>query len=52
LAAFAFEVPFNPPLWPLLAALAAVPTLTLATGLLMSRGILTQPPLAVLRSEP
>ena len=52
LAAFAFEVPFAPPLWPLLAALIAVPALTLATGLLMSRGILNQPPLAVLRSEP
>jgi putative ABC transport system permease protein len=51
LAAFAFEVPFAPPIWPLLAALVAVPALTLTTGLLMSRGILNQPPLAVLRAE-
>jgi hypothetical protein len=38
-------------LWPVLAALAAVPALTLGTGLLMSRGILRQSPLAVLRAE-
>ena len=50
LAAFVFEVRFAPPLWPVLAALAAVPALTLATGLLMSRGILRQPPLAILRA--
>jgi putative ABC transport system permease protein len=52
LAAFVFEVHFAPPFWPLLAALAAVPALTLVTGLLMSRGILNQPPLAILRTEP
>jgi putative ABC transport system permease protein len=52
LAAFVFEIPFAPRVWPLLAALAAVPALTLATGLLLSRGILNQPPLAVLRAEP
>jgi len=51
LAAFVFQVHFMPPLWPVLAALAAVPALTLATGLLMSRGILRQSPLAVLRAE-
>jgi putative ABC transport system permease protein len=51
LAAFAFAVSFAPPVWPLLAALVAVPALTLTTGLLMSRGILNQPPLAILRSE-
>ena len=51
LAAFVFHVRFMPPLWPVLAALAAVPVLTLATGLLMSRGILRSPPLAILRAE-
>jgi putative ABC transport system permease protein len=51
LAAFVFEAHFAPPLWPVLAALAAVPALTLGTGLLMSRGILRQSPLAVLRAE-
>jgi putative ABC transport system permease protein len=51
LAAFVFKAPFAPPLWPLLAGLAAVPALTLGTGLLMSRGILRQSPLAVLRAE-
>ena len=51
LAAFVFQVHFAPPLWPVLAALAAVPALTLGTGLLMSRGILRQSPLAVLRAE-
>jgi putative ABC transport system permease protein len=51
LAAFVFQVHFAPPLWPVLTALAAVPALTLGTGLLMSRGILRQSPLAVLRAE-
>ena len=36
---------------PLLVALLSVPALTVITGLLMSRGALNQPPLAVLRSE-
>jgi putative ABC transport system permease protein len=52
LALFVFEVRFAPPFWPLLAALAAVPALTLTIGLLMSRGLLHQPPLAILRNEP
>ena len=51
LAAFVFQAHFAPPLWPVLTALAAVPALTLGTGLLMSRGILRQSPLAVLRAE-
>lgn len=51
LAAFVFQVHFAPSLWPVLTALAAVPALTLATGLLMSRGILRQSPLAVLRAQ-
>jgi len=51
LAAFVFKVHFAPPLWPLLAGLAAVPALTLGTGLLMCRGILHHSPLALLRAE-
>jgi putative ABC transport system permease protein len=51
LAAFVFQARFEPPLWPVLAALAAVPALTLGTGLLMSRGILKQTPMEILRAE-
>jgi putative ABC transport system permease protein len=51
LAEFVFKAPFAPPLWPELAALAAVPALTLGTGLMMSGDILNQSPLAVLRAE-
>ncbi len=51
LAAFVFKVHFAPPLWPVLAGLAAVPALTLGTGLLASRGILRRSPLALLRAE-
>jgi putative ABC transport system permease protein len=51
LAAFVFQTHFAPPLGPVLAALAAVPALTLGIGILMSRGILSQSPLAVLRAE-
>jgi hypothetical protein len=38
-------------LTPLIVALLAVPALTISIGLLMSRGILNHPPLAVLRAE-
>jgi putative ABC transport system permease protein len=51
LAVFVFQARFGPPLWPVLAALAAVPALTLGTGLVMSRGILNQTPLTILRAE-
>jgi putative ABC transport system permease protein len=52
LAVFVFDVRFAPPLWPMLAAMGAVPALTLGTGLLMRRSLLRQPPLAILRAEP
>ena len=49
LCQFVFKVHFAPEFLPLLIALAAVPGLTVLTGLLMSRGVLKQPPLAILR---
>jgi putative ABC transport system permease protein len=51
LAQFVFEVKFSLAALPLVAAVAIVSTLTVVTGLLMSRGILNHPPLAVLRAE-
>ena len=51
LAAFAFQIPFRPDLSWLGWALLVVPLLTVAVGLLGSRGALRQPPLAVLRAE-
>lgn len=51
LAHFAFEIPFRPDLGWLGWALLVVPLLTVAVGLVGSRGALRQPPLAVLRSE-
>jgi putative ABC transport system permease protein len=51
LSRFVFEIHFALQAAPLLVALLSVPALTVVTGLLMSRGALNQPPLAVLRSE-
>ena len=51
MSAWVFHTSFAPPLWPLLAALAGVPVLTLIVGLLMSRGVTNRPPLEVLRTE-
>ena len=51
LSVFVFKTGFAPPLLPLVVALLGVPTLTVLTGLLMSRGVLNHPPLAVLRAE-
>jgi putative ABC transport system permease protein len=51
LAHFVFHVRFAPALGPLALALVATPVLTGGTGLLMIRGILRQPPLALLRAE-
>jgi putative ABC transport system permease protein len=51
LSVFVFKASFVPPLVPQLVALVAVPALTVATGLLMSRGVLNHPPLAILRDE-
>jgi len=51
LATFVFKIPFALAAGPLLAALTAVPLVTVATGLLISRGVLNHPPLAVLRTD-
>ncbi len=48
---FVFEAGFAAPPLLLLAAVTAVTALTLATGLVSSRGICEHPPLAVLREE-
>jgi len=51
LARFVFHTPFTPDVWPLLIAVVLVPAVTTITGSLISRGVLKQPPLAVLRAE-
>jgi putative ABC transport system permease protein len=51
LAALVFKVSFAVAVLPLLIALIMVPVITVATGLLISRGILNHPPLAILRAE-
>jgi putative ABC transport system permease protein len=49
LAQFVFKMNYAPALLPLLIALAALPLLTIAIGLLMNRGVVSQPPLVILR---
>jgi putative ABC transport system permease protein len=51
LAAFVFHVRFVPSFAGLVLALAAGSGLTVAAGLLASRGVLNQPPLEILRAE-
>jgi putative ABC transport system permease protein len=51
LAKWIFHIRFVPASGPLLCALVATPALTVGLGLLMSRGILNQPPLVTLRNE-
>ena len=51
LAVFVFHSPFAPEPIPLLAAFLIVPGVTTVTGFMMSRGVLSQPPLAILRTE-
>ncbi|MCP2044925.1 putative ABC transport system permease protein [Pontibacter sp. HSC-36F09] len=51
LAVFSFEMEFVPVLWPLLIIFVVVTLLTVAVGLLNSRGVLNRPPLEVLRRE-
>ena len=51
LSVFVFKAGFVLPLAPLFVALIAVPALTVVTGLMMSRGVLNHPPLAILRAE-
>ena len=51
LAYFSFESEFVPNLLPMIAVYVIITGLTIAIGLLNSRGILSRPPLEVLRSE-
>lgn len=51
LAKWVFHVPFAPDPLALLVAILIVPAVTVATGFLMSRGVLDHPPLAILRAE-
>ena len=51
LAYFSFDSTFVPYLWPLLLVYLVITSLTVAVGLLNSRGVLSRPPLEVLRSE-
>lgn len=51
LAKFVFHTSFAPQPGPLLVALFVVPGITVVTGFLMSRGVLNQSPLSILREE-
>jgi putative ABC transport system permease protein len=51
LAMFVFNIQYHITLMPLLTALLAVSSLTVATGLLASRGVCDHPPLEALRAE-
>ena len=51
LARFVFKLDYAPSIAPLLVAVASVSALTVAIGLLTSRGIGSTPPLAILREE-
>jgi putative ABC transport system permease protein len=51
LARFVFHTSFSPQPASLLAAFLFVPALTVLTGFLMSRGVLKQSPLSILRAE-
>ncbi|HEY4650558.1 MAG TPA: FtsX-like permease family protein, partial [Pontibacter sp.] len=51
LAVFSFEVNFVPEFWLLLPVFAGITLLTVIIGILNSRGILSRPPLEVLRRE-
>lgn len=50
LAAFVFKMNYAPALLPLMIALVGLPLLTVLIGLLMNRGVVSQPPLVILRA--
>ncbi|MEM6334966.1 MAG: FtsX-like permease family protein, partial [Bacteroidota bacterium] len=50
LARFTFDIPFSPPLMPILVAFVGVAGLTVLVGFLSSRGVSRRTPLEVLRS--
>lgn len=51
LAKFVFKLSYAPSLWPLLVTVASVSLLTVAIGLIASRGVASRPPLEILRAE-
>ncbi len=51
LANFSFEANFSPPLVPILTLFGAVVALVVITGVWSTRGVLSQPPLKILRNE-
>jgi len=51
LARFAFQIPFEPQWWPLIATFSVITLLTVIIGLLNSREVVNKPPLEVLREE-
>ena len=51
LAKFSFDIPFNADLLPAAGIFFAITALTIAVGLLNSRGILNKPPLEILRRD-
>jgi len=51
LAKFVFKLSYAPALWPLLVAAGSVSLLTVAIGLVASRGVGSAPPLEILRAE-
>ncbi|HSP45043.1 MAG TPA: FtsX-like permease family protein, partial [Chthoniobacterales bacterium] len=51
LAKFVFKLGYAPPVWPLFVAAGAVSFLTVAVGLIASRGVGSAPPLEILRAE-
>ena len=51
LARFIFKLSYAPSLWPIFLAASAVSLLTVAVGLVASRGVGSTPPLEILRAE-
>jgi putative ABC transport system permease protein len=51
LAKFVFKLGYAPSIWPLFVAAGAVSFLTVAVGLIASRGVGSAPPLEILRAE-
>jgi len=51
LARFVFKLSYAPSVWPLLVTAGSVSLLTVAIGLIASRGVASRPPLEILRAE-
>ena len=51
LAHFVFKITFSLSVRPVVAALIAIPLITVVTGLLTNRGVTRHPPLTILRAE-